>query len=166
MADAQKTEKIEKSEESFYHGTRAISPVIGKTFELGIIVVFVSLLTVALYGGIVPEYRTSAGAEVGDRTLVAAAERIEGAIPPNATHVRSETRIDIPRTIRGESYQLRVVSETLVLDHPNQRIAGRTPLALPNSVVSVSGAWASGDETLIVVRKTHRGVTVELEVRG
>ncbi|EJN60796.1 hypothetical protein SAMN04487950_1854 [Halogranum rubrum] len=142
---------------------RAVSPVVGKTLELGIVVLFVGLMTTTLYGGIVPDYRTSAGAEVGDRTLVTAAERIETSIPPNATAVHGETRIDLPRTIRGEQYELHTTNGTLVLDHPLAEIGGRTPLALPDAVVDISGTWRSGDDLLVVVDGTPRGLTVELE---
>lgn len=142
---------------------RAVSPVVGKTLELGLVVLFVGMLTATLYGGIVPDYRTTAGAEVGDRTLVTAAERIETAVPPNATAVHSEIGVDLPRTIRGVQYELRASNRTLVLDHPRPEVAGRTRLALPDSVVSVSGAWRSGGELVVVVDGTARGLTVELE---
>jgi hypothetical protein len=142
---------------------RAVSPAVGKTLELGIVVLFVSLLTAALYGGVVPDYRTAAGAEVGDRTLVAAAEQLEASVPPNATSVQSEHHVDLPRTIRGEQYELHATNETLVLTHPDPAIAGRTPLALPDAVVTVSGSWRSGDDLLLVVDGTSRGLVVELE---
>lgn len=145
---------------------RAISPVVGKTLEIGIVLLFVSLVTVAFYGGIVPDYRTAAGAEVGDRTLAAATERIETAVPPNATAVHSETQVDLPQTIRGKPYELRVSNRTLVLDHPDDAVSGRLPLALPDRVTSVSGSWASGDDLLVVVDSGGRGVRVRLEVDG
>lgn len=142
---------------------RAVSAVVGKTLELGLVVMFVGLLTTTLYGGVVPDYRTTAGAEVGDRTLAAAAERIETAVPPNATAVHSERRVDLPRTIRGDQYELRTANGTLVLAHPRDEIGGRTPLALPDAVVDVSGSWRSGGDLLVVVESTDRGIAVELE---
>lgn len=144
--------------------TRAVSPVVGKTLEIGIVLLFVSLVTVALYGGIVPDYRTAASAEVGDRTLVAAAERIETAVPPNATAVHSETRADLPRTIHGEQYRVSVTNRTLVLEHPDEAVSGRLPLALPGHVANVSGTWASSDDLLVVVDGGASGVDVRLEV--
>jgi hypothetical protein len=142
---------------------RAVSPVVGKTLELGLVVLFVGMLTATLYGGIVPDYRTTAGAEVGERTLVTAAERIETSIPPNATAVHSETTVDLPRTIRGAQYELRASNGTLVLDHPRPEVASRTRLALPESVVSISGTWRSGGDLVVVVDGTARGLAVELE---
>ena len=131
---------------------RGVSPVVGKTLEIGIVLLFVSLVTVTLYGGIVPDYRSAAGAEIGDRTLVSAAERLETAIPPNATAVHSEP------------YRLRVSNRTLVLDHPDPAVSGRLPLALPDRVTAVSGSVASGDDLLVVVDSDSAGVQVRLEV--
>lgn len=142
---------------------RAVSPVVGKTLELGIVVLFVGLLTTTLYGGIVPDYRTTAGAEVADRTLVTAAERIEASVPPNATAVHSERRIDLPSTIRGEQYELRPSNGTLALEHPRPEVSARIPLALPDTVVAVKGTWQSGGTLLVVVNETERGLVVELE---
>jgi FlaG/FlaF family flagellin (archaellin) len=144
---------------------RAVSPVVGKTLEIGIVLLFVSLVTVALYGGIVPEYRTAAAEEVGDRTLVAAAERIETAVPPDATGVHSETRVDLPRTIRDEQYRLRITNRTLVLDHPDAAVSGRLRLAFPDRVTDVSGVWDSTDDLLVVV-DGGANVSVRLEVAG
>lgn len=145
---------------------RGLSPVVGKTLEIGVVLLFVSLVTVTLYGGIVPDYRSAAGAEVGDRTLVAAAERVETAIPPNATAVHSETQVALPETIRGEPYTLRVSNRTLVLDHSDPAVSGRLALALPDRVTTVSGSVASGDDLLVVVDGDRSGVRVSLEVTG
>ncbi|WP_129114718.1 DUF7266 family protein [Halegenticoccus tardaugens] len=142
---------------------RAVTPVVGKALEASIVVLFIGLVTTALYGGLVPEYRDAVGAEVGDRTLVAAAERVEAAVPPNATRVETEHEVDLPRTIRGAAYRIRANDSTLALDHPDPAVSGRTRLVLPSSVASVSGAWSSGGEAIVAVRTDPEGLAIELE---
>ncbi|WP_101295614.1 DUF7266 family protein [Halegenticoccus soli] len=145
---------------------RAVTPVVGKALEASLVVLFIGLMTATLYGGLVPEYRDAAGAEIGDRTLVAAAERIEGAVPPNATRVESEVEVDLPRTIRGEAYRIRANDTAVALDHPSTAVGGRTRLVLPSSVVSVSGEWSSRENATVAVRSVPNGLTVELEADG
>jgi hypothetical protein len=141
---------------------RALSPVVGKALEVGMVTLFVALLASTLYGGVVPEYRTAAADEVGDRALATAAERIETAVPPNATHVDGETRIDLPRTIRGTTYRLRANGSALLLDHPRDRLDGRVRLSLPPSVVHVTGTWESGAPAVVRVDDVDGGLRVEL----
>ncbi|MFC4358645.1 hypothetical protein ACFO0N_11910 [Halobium salinum] len=141
---------------------RALSPVVGKTMEVALVTVFVTLLVSTLYGGAVPAYRTAAADEVGDRTLATAAERVETAIPPNATGVDSETRVDLPRTIRGAQYRLRANGSTLALDHPDDRLDGRVRLSLPDAVVAVNGEWESDDPAVVRVDDTAGGLAVEI----
>ena len=66
---------------------RALSPVVGKTLELGIVVLFVGLLTTVLLAGVVPDYRTATGKELGERVLTTAAQEIEHAVPPDRKSV-------------------------------------------------------------------------------
>lgn len=148
---------------------RALSPVVGKTMEVALVTLFVALLTSTLYGGVVPGYRTAAADEVGDRTLAAAAERVETAVPPDAMAVDSEARVDLPRTLRGAQYRLRANGSTLALDHPNDALDGRVSLSLPEAVVSVSGSWESDDTTVVEVTDAADGtdgLAVELVSRG
>ena len=87
---------------------RALSPVVGKTLELGVMVLLVALLTATLYGGVVPEYRSTAAGELGDRTLARAAGDVERAVPPNETGglpheeaaVAVRAPVHLPGTIR------------------------------------------------------------------
>ena len=146
----------------FAHADRAVSPTVGKALELGVVVLYVSLLVTALYGGVVPTYRTAAGDELADRTLAAAADRIEGAVPQNATRVRRTVRLDLPETLRGTNYYLRVRDRTLSLDHPHPNIGRRTSLALSDDAL-VSGNVSSQNDAVIAVRADAGGVTVRLE---
>ncbi len=143
---------------------RALSPVVGKTLEIGLVLVFLSLVTTALYGGIVPQYRTAAGSKVAHRTLSAASDRLEASIPPNATHVDARSRVDLPRTIRGETYRVQANGSALVLDRPNPALDERVRLALPSSVVRVSGTWRSGRPAVVAVHDVDGGLAVKLEV--
>jgi len=145
---------------------RGTSAVVGKALEASIVVLYIGLLSATLFGSVVPGYRTAAGATVGDRVLAKSAERIQQAVPPTATAVRAEVRVNLPRTIRGRAYQIRVENRTLVLDHPNAAITSRTRLALPDSVTDVRGSWSSREPTTISVRKTDDGLTVVLTSEG
>jgi len=46
---------------------RAISPVAGKTLELGIGIILIALLTTSLLGGVTPGYQSAVGLELADR---------------------------------------------------------------------------------------------------
>lgn len=144
---------------------RALTPAVGKALEVGIVVLFVGVLTTALYGGAVPDYRDAVGDEVADRAVVAAAERVENAVPPNARRVRTVHEVDIPRSIRDESYRIAVEDGTLVLDHPSPAVDAGVRLALPDRVVSVDGGWRSSDEAVVLVTGDGDGLHVELTAR-
>ncbi|MFD1597704.1 DUF7266 family protein [Halobellus rarus] len=146
---------------------RGLSPVVGKTLELGVGVLFVALLTATFFGGVAPDYRASVGTELGDRTLVAAAERTEAAVPPDdAVRIDRRAGLRLPETIHGDPY--RVVAgqvdgvPVLTLRHPDERIGGRLRLSLPDRTV-VSGAATSASPSWIrVVGSEERGIRVTL----
>ncbi|PSP55343.1 hypothetical protein BRC82_06225 [Halobacteriales archaeon QS_1_67_19] len=147
-------------------GSRGLSPVVGKAFEATIVVLYVGLLSTTLYGGLVPEYRTAAGAEVGERVLAESAQRVQQAVPPDARAVEARTAVALPETIRGREYALRVENRSLVLDHPTPGIGGRTRLALPETVASVRGEWESRESAVIAVAEGPDGLVVRLEAGG
>jgi hypothetical protein len=144
---------------------RALTPAVGKALEVGLVVLFVGVLTTALYGGAVPNYRDAVGDEVADRTVAAAAERVENAVPPSATGVRVVHRVDLPRSIRGENYRIAAAERSLVLDHPSPAVGASTRLALPERVETVAGAWESADEAVVLVTGDRDGLRVELTAR-
>lgn len=141
---------------------RAVAPVVGKALEAGLVVLYVGLVSAALYGHAVPAYRTAAGDAVAQRTLSAASERVQQAVPPNATSAQARFRVDLPRTIRGRAYTIRAANGTLVLDHPNPAVGGRQTLALPDSVGVVRGEWHSYRPALLVVSRSNGTLVVEL----
>lgn len=145
---------------------RAVSPVVEKTLAIGLVTLYVSLVSVTVYGGVVPDARTTAGHELADRTLAKATERVQQAVPPNATGVTVRLRVSLPATIRGAAYDVRTDGRALVFDHPNDELDRRALLALPSSVVRVEGRWQSGGETFVHVTSTGSGLVVRLETGG
>jgi len=139
---------------------RGLTPVVSKALGVSLLLLYVGVLSTALYGGVVPDYRDAAGEELGERTLAGASLAVGDAVPPNATDATVERRVDIPRTIRGSTYEIRVENRSLVLDHP--RFTRRRPLTLPEHVVSVSGSWTSTEEPVVRVDRVAGGVTVRL----
>jgi len=144
---------------------RAVSPVVGKAVEASVVVLYVALLSATLYGGVVPEYRTAAGAEVGERVLAESAQRVQQAVPTDARGVEVRRRVTLPDTIRGRRYAIRVAGRELVLDHPDDGVGGRVALALPPTVDAVSGDWSSAERAVVVVQSTGDGdgLAVRLE---
>lgn len=144
---------------------RALTPAVGKALEVGIVVLFVGVLTTALYGNVVPEYRDAVGDEVAERTVVAAAERVENAVPPRTRHARVVHRVDLPSTIRSAGYHVVAENRSLVLRHPSPAIDARTRLTLPERVATVSGTWESGEDAVVVVDGTAKRLAVRLTDR-
>lgn len=140
---------------------RAVSPVVGKTLEVAVLVVFVGVISAALFGSVVPAYRTAAGDEVADRVLVSVTGQVETAadVPPTVDSRRTE--LSLPRTIRGAAYVVRTTqvngTPALVLDHPHPRIGGRFPLALSDRVAVVEGTAQSTEPSVVVVTVREGG---------
>lgn len=141
---------------------RAVSPATGKLLEVGLVVLFVGLASTALYGGAVPGYQSAAGAEVAERTLASASQRVQQAVPPNGSRVEASARVDLPTAIAGRQYEVRADGRRLVLVHPDPAVERSVRLALPDAVVTVSGEWSSGAPARITVRGTDAGLVVEL----
>lgn len=143
-------------------GDRAVTPAVGKSLELGIVVLFVGFLTTVLLGGVVPEYRSAAGSELGERVLATASQEIERSIPPASGSVDASRSVELPPTIAGSDYELRVDGRWLVLDHPDPDIDGRVRLVLPRRVDRVEGYWQSGGGATVHVSNGADGPVVEL----
>jgi hypothetical protein len=131
---------------------RGLVPVVGKGLEAMLVLLYVASLVATLHGGVLPEYRTAAAAEVSDRTLATAADRIEASVPPRASAVDATRPVALPDTIDRATYRIEVVDGSLVLDHPDPVLSGRVPLALPDRVVAVEGTWESDDRTVVRIR--------------
>jgi len=131
---------------------RGLAPVVGKGMEALIVLLYVASLVAVLHGGVLPEYRTAAAAEVSERTLSTTAERVEASIPPRASVVDVTRTVPLPDTIDRATYRIRAVDGGLVLDHPDPGLSGRVPLALPDRVVAVEGTWESDDPAAVRIR--------------
>lgn len=144
---------------------RAAAPVVGKALEAAVLVVLIAVISTALFGGVLPSYRTAAGAEVADRTLAGAADRVDRAVPDgDPWAVERERRVPLPDTIRGRQYEVRATGLALVLDHPAPGIGGRTRLALPSGI-RATGTWSSDAVAVVRVRGDRDGVRVQLVER-
>lgn len=141
---------------------RGVSTVVEKTLAIGLVTLFVSLVSVTVYGGVVPDARTTAGSELADRTLAKASHRVQQAIPPNATAVDVRTHVALPASIRGANYEIRGDGHSLVFDHPRDALDRRVRLALPGHVVRVEGRWQSGGQTAVRVTSNGTGLLVRL----
>ena len=130
---------------------RALVPVVGKTLEALLVLLYVTSLVTVLHGGVLPDYRTAAATEVSERTLATTADRVEASVPPSSTAVDVRRTVTLPDTIDRATYRIRAVNGSLTLDHPNPTLSGRVPLALPDRAV-VSGTWESDDRAVVRVR--------------
>ncbi|GAB3326413.1 hypothetical protein EI982_09975 [Haloplanus rallus] len=131
---------------------RGLVPVVGKTLEALLVLLYVASLVATLHGGVVPDYRTAAAAEVSDRTLATTAARIEASVPPPSSGAAVSRRVDLPAAIDGAVYRLRVENRTLVLDHPDPTLSGRLRLSLPRRVATVEGSWSSDERATLRIR--------------
>lgn len=142
---------------------RGTSPVVGKALEATLVVLYIGLVTATLYGGAIPEYRSTAGEEVADRTASHAAASIERAVPPEAVAAESRVDVDLPGTIAGDAYRIYVDRGRVVLDHPDPDVSTTVPLVVPARVVEVTGSWESGDSSSVRVTRVQGGLEVRLE---
>ena len=145
---------------------RGVTPAVGKTLEIGIVVLFVGFLTVSMLGGVVSDYRTATGAEVGERVLATTGQEIERAVPPTARDVSVQRTVELPTQIAGSGYAIGVDGRSLVLDHPDPAIAGRLRLSLPSTVDRVEGRVDAGGQILVTISGDSSGLVVELTDGG
>ena len=142
---------------------RGLTPVVAKTLEIGIVLLYVALVTTALYGGVVPHARSDAAGVVGDRALAAAATSVEDAVPSEpARTVSVRERVTLPDALRGRPYAIRGSGRTLVLESAAPGVGGRARLSLPSRVRAVNGTWHSGRPAVVVVRGNTSALRVTL----
>lgn len=139
---------------------RAVSPVVGKALELGVVVLYVGLLSAVLFGHVVPSYRGAAGDVTADRALASAGAAVEAA--PVVDGGRYVREVRLPARLAGERYRIRVADagRALVLDHPDASVGARYRLAVPAGVDAVRGTWRSGAPLRVVVERTENGRVV------
>lgn len=142
---------------------RAVSPVVGKLLAAGLTVLYIAGVSGLLLNGVLPEYRTAAGAELGERVLANAAGELERVVAaPNSTRT-TRTTLDPPATLRGSSYRLHLRNGTLRLDHPDDRLDASAPLSLPPNTTVGNATWNSGGQLRIRASGSASNRTVRLE---
>ena len=98
--------------------------------------------------------------------LVAAAERVEAAVPAD-TDVRADRSVAVrlPPAIRGDPYRVVVANDTstpaLRLVHPDASVDGRIRLTVPDATV-VRGSWDSAPPSRAVVVVTEGRISIRL----
>lgn len=143
---------------------RGLTPVVSKTLAIGIAVLYIAGMTTVLLGGVVPEYETRAGAEVGERVLATAAGEIEEAPPTVDGDVETQTTVTLPETIANSGYDLVLSNESnrLALDHPESAVETETRLSLPSNV-SLQNGTVSGGALVITVSGPPDDRTLRVE---
>lgn len=144
---------------------RGVTPVVEKLLTIGIVVLFIGSVMAVLFGSAVPAYRDAVGAELGDRVVVSAAEQIESTVPPNGTVSSGQATLELPATIRGEPYEIRVDGRALVLEHSTPAIGARTRLSLPTHIQSISGSLESRGNHTVVIESAQGGVAIRVGER-
>jgi hypothetical protein len=147
--------------------SRGVSPVVEKLLAAGIVLLFVSGMTTALFGDVVPQYRTASGQEVAERVVSRAANAIERSLPTVSGAVTVRRTFEVPGTIRSSGYSLALRPDGLVVRHPDPAIGARTALELPPSVAVDRGSVDSGATLVVTVSGPAGNRTVSLaEVDG
>lgn len=141
---------------------RGTAPVVGKALEIGLLLVYIGLVAGGLYGGVVPDTRTTADQAIADRLIAASVDDIRAAIPRSGT---GEIRVSVtlPATIGGQQYTVVPRDGYLILHHPDPSIDAQASLLLPTRVTAVTGEWESAASNILRVNATREGVTVRLE---
>lgn len=138
--------------ESLRGDERGVSPAVGKSLAAGLTLLYVAGMTGLLLSGVVPEYETAAGDEVGERVLSTAAGEIERtATQPATGEVTVRRTVDLPPTLDDTGYRLVLSGETLELDHPDDRIGGQVRLSLPADLTVEPGTWESDGQLVVRV---------------
>lgn len=140
---------------------RAASAVVSKGLEIAIVLLYVGVLSTALYGGIVPDARETADDAVAERALAAAVEDIRATVPSSgegSVHLQ----IDLPTHIGGQVYTVVVQDRALVLDHPHPAVDATVPLLLPDRVRSITGGWESDGATVVEINASNETVRLRL----
>lgn len=148
------------AEDGLVGDERGASAVVGKVLATGIAVMYIAGMTTLLLGGVVPDYRTASGAEIGDRVLATAAGEIEESVPAVEGQIELWTERSLPETIRDRQYELVLSGHTLTLTHPDPGIGAKLKLSLPQTVTVRNGTWSSRDRLVVSVHGTAGDRTI------
>ncbi|UPM43581.1 DUF7266 family protein [Halocatena salina] len=121
---------------------RGLTPVVSEALLIGLVLLYIGLVTAVLYGNVIPEYQTTSGAEMGDRILATATEHVQRGVFPSY-RLDARISIDLPETINNRAYSIRTANRTLILEHPHPEIGGHARPAVSESIRSIDGSWRS-----------------------
>lgn len=144
---------------------RGVSAVVEKLLVAGIVLLFVSGMTTVLVGGIVPEYRASAGEELGERVVARVANAVDASLPAVDGRVTVETHLSVPSTLAGTAYRLALRNGSVTLVHPNPAIGATGALALPAGYRPAESTVESGPPLRVRVSGPAGNRTVALQER-
>jgi len=149
----------------FRNGERGVTPVVSKTLAIGLTVLYVAGMTTVLLGGVVPDYESRAGEELGERVLATVAGEIEQTPPVVDGRIDTTTSVEIPATIANSGYTLMLSNRTdrLVLEHPDPTITASTRLSLPPNVTAENATIGSGSPLQVSVRGSTDDRTLTIE---
>lgn len=133
----------------FRRDERGATPVVEKTLAAGIALLYVGGMMGVLLGGLVPGYESSAGEELGERTLATAAASVETTPTSVDGTVEKTKTVSLPASIDDEGYRLVLADGTLTLDHPNDAFDRSMQLGLPADVTVAESTWESGGDLVI-----------------
>lgn len=141
---------------------RATSSAVGKLLGVGLVLLYLAGATSLMYGSVVPDARRATGQELAERTVGAAAARVERVLEPVGGRFAGRATLSLPPTIGGRPYRLRLADGGLRLVHPAEGIAATAPLDLPPSVAVVDSTADSGEGGAIVVEGDAGNRTLRL----
>lgn len=142
---------------------RGMTPVVGKTLAIGIVLLYIGGMTTLLYGSVVPGYQAATGEELADRTLATAADEIEGSVPEATGEVNRTRRISLPDRIRDERYRLELSGERLRLEHPDREHSPESILSVPPDTTVADSSWKSGSKLEIRVTGPAANRTLRID---
>jgi len=142
---------------------RALAPVVGKMLELLIGLALLAAVTGVMTLVVIPGHTASLGEPTGGVVLNLLAEPIEDAGWSTSHTVGSrQITVDLPPTIAGDEYRIEVRQNALWLRHPDDALALRRPLQLPDGCL-VEGD-ATGDVIDIHVERTEARCAISIGV--
>jgi hypothetical protein len=118
----------------------------------GIVVLYVGGIGMILFGGVLPAYETETSAEISERVLATAATGVEDAVPASDGYVESRTVVDLPATIGGTSYTIRISGQSIELSHPDPGVGAETRLAVPAGLRIPKQRWESGTGLVVEIQ--------------
>lgn len=137
---------------------RGVTPVVGKSLEIAVVLAYIAVVAGVLYGGVVPSVEASSESRQAEVTLARAATAIERAVPATGRSPSVRYQVGLPDSIGGQSYRIDWANDSLRLRHPDHRL--QTRVTIPRRVVAIQGNWSGPG--VVVVNESEDGWVVTL----